>query len=348
MRAPSITNLHEWREYVRHDFDPPTWKTPAEYARLDIRERATYNKTRTDWLNEKHVIILPTVEAADRNLRDVVRRATPTVVSPRDTWYAVLTGDAATGKSTAATWLGRKYELRIRAETGREDDDTFAPVVYIELPGTLTEKTLMGQFLTFLGERAPSERTDVETRTDRVVETPRALGTSLVIIDDVHLIRPTSTTGRSSANTLTRFSRRVPAGFMYAGLNVQDTNLFAGDVGRQTKGRAKVTRFTTYGHGTAEQRETWLRIVLTVEADLCLHDHPARALAPLSEYLWNRTGGSVSTLVELVSTTAQNAIDDGTERVTRAGLEHVEVDAAAHEAEEDRNARPSGDGRRTR
>ena len=350
VKPPTISTLEQWRTYAAHEFVEPVLLSRAEYDQLSPSQRAAHNKIRTDWFAEPHVVVLPTVEAARRNVRDVIRRATANVVSPRDTWYAVLTGAPTTGKTTAATWLGRKYEQQVREATGRKDDPTFAPVVYVEMPGTVTEKNMMGKFLTFLGLPEPPARVTMEERTDRVVKALRDLDTSLVIIDDIHLVRGTSSSGRDSANTLTQFSRRVAAGFVYAGVDVQDTNLFAGPVGQQTKGRAKVTRFTNYGYSTDAQRETWLSLVLTVEADLCLflYDHPAQALAPLAEYLWNRTAGNISSLTELLRTAAADAVDDGTERVTRQGLELVTLDEAASEAEQDRHSRlgPSDGGGR--
>lgn len=164
--------------------------------------------------------------------------------------------------------------------------------------------------------------------TDRAVGLLRDAGTSLVIIDDIHNVEARSTTGRNSANHLSAFSRRVPAGFLYAGIRLDQDNLFSGAPGAQTRGRARMVTLTDY----ARTDPTWRRIVHAMEKGLPLLHHPAGTLRGLSDYLWDRTGGNISTLAELLREASLAAMADGTERVTEGLLDSTDVDVQAEQA----------------
>jgi hypothetical protein len=60
-----------------------------------------------------------------------------------------------------------------------------------------------------------------------------------------------------------------------------------------------------------------------------LHHHPAGTLAGLAEYLYQRTGGMIGSLSDLVRGAAILAIEDGTETISHDLLELVPLDYAA-------------------
>jgi hypothetical protein len=73
----------------------------------------------------------------------------------------------------------------------------------------------------------------------------------------------------------------------------------------------------------------WHALVATLEQALRLHRHTPGALAKLSTYLHQRTGGMIGSLSHLVRGGAIEAILTGTETLTKALLETVELDHAA-------------------
>jgi hypothetical protein len=63
---------------------------------------------------------------------------------------------------------------------------------------------------------------------------------------------------------------------VYAGLDVDETGLFAGIRGRQIAGRFTLIPARPFDYGTAEQKGTWRSLIAAMEASLRLHQHPAR------------------------------------------------------------------------
>ncbi|MFI9765074.1 hypothetical protein ACIHFB_44980 [Streptomyces sp. NPDC051963] len=84
-------------------------------------------------------------------------------------------------------------------------------------------------------------------------------------------------------------------------------------------------------------------MVATLEESLRLHAHRPGTLLKLSTYLHDRTGGMIRSLSHLVGEAALDALLDGSERITRASLERVDLD----ESTEQQNL-PRAHRRRTR
>ncbi len=64
----------------------------------------------------------------------------------------------------------------------------------------------------------------------------------------------------------------------------------------------------------------------TLEGALRLHAHRPDTLLKLSAYLHGRTAGMIGSLSHLIREAALDAILDGIEKITRAGLDAVELD----------------------
>ena len=122
---------------------------------------------------------------------------------------------------------------------------------------------------------------------------------------------------------------RLPATFIYAGVEVEAQGLFAGARGRQIAGRFTVVAAVPFAYGTAEQRASWHALVAAVESTLRLRDHVAGTLPEMAEQLYRRSRGMIGSLSQLVRGAAILAIDDGTEKITAELLDLVPVDYAA-------------------
>ena len=119
-------------------------------------------------------------------------------------------------------------------------------------------------------------------------------------------------------------NERIPATFVYAGIDVEREGLFSGTRGSQIAGR--FTLIPTLPFPLAAE---WQGLVATLEDALCLHRHQPGALAALHEYLHRRTGGMIGSLSHLIRGAAIEAILDGSEQVTRKLLDTIDVDHAA-------------------
>jgi hypothetical protein len=68
-----------------------------------------------------------------------------------------------------------------------------------------------------------------------------------------------------------------------------------------------------------------------MEQTLLLHRHKPGTLIEMAPYLHQRTGGMIGSLDQLIYEAANDAISDGTEKVTRKHLDAVILDTAAQE-----------------
>ena len=126
---------------------------------------------------------------------------------------------------------------------------------------------------------------------------------------------------------------RLPATFVYAGIDVEAQGLFAGVRGRQIAGRFTVIPAAAFAYGTGAQRGQWRALIAALESLLRLHRHRTGNLVRLDEYLYRRSGGMIGSLSQLVRGAAILAIEDGSEQVSKQLLDSVAVDYAAQRAD---------------
>jgi hypothetical protein len=147
---------------------------------------------------------------------------------------------------------------------------------------------------------------------------------SVVCVDELHNISLATKAGAEVSDTLKYFSERIPATFVYAGIDVERGGLFTGTRGRQIAGRFSLIPTSPFPR-TGE----WEGLVATLEHALRLHRHTPGTLSALASYLHQRTGGMIGSLSHLIRGAALDAILDGTEKVTRQLLDTVDLDHAA-------------------
>ncbi|GFG75833.1 hypothetical protein [Mycobacterium botniense] len=74
--------------------------------------------------------------------------------------------------------------------------------------------------------------------------------------------------GSEAASALKVFSERLNAAFLYAGIDLLQSVLFSGHMGRQIKGRMTVHEMRPYGSGSQAQRQAWEELVSGIESIL--------------------------------------------------------------------------------
>jgi len=161
-------------------------------------------------------------------------------------------------------------------------------------------------------------------------------------VDELHNLNLATRAGAEVSDQLKYFAERLPATFIYAGIDVESAGLFAGTRGRQIAGRFTVIPATPFAYGTGVQREQWRALIATMDSALRLHRHRPGSLAALAEYLYRRSGGMIGSLSQLIRGAAILAIEDGSEQITRDLLEAVPVDYAAERGATARTAAGRG------
>jgi len=302
---------------------PPRLLPAADFARLDGLEREFYNEARQDYHSALLLVATP-------DIKKIITTGSKLIVNNRGKQLGrrglLVSGASGTGKSTSITQLGKKFQIELERRspgvTGR------IPVVYIVCPADATPKMLATEMAIFLGLPI-AERDSPQLVAHTVAAVMRQVGTSLVLVDEIHRLYLSGKRGRDASDQLKYFFDTISATFVYAGLDLQETGMFDGVRGRQIAGRFIPASTGAFTHRTAESKRDWAKLVATMEQALRLHRHKPGTLIELAPYLHARTGGMIGSLDQLVHEAANDTIADGTETITKNHLDAVILDLAA-------------------
>lgn len=240
----------------------------------------------------------------------------------------VVSGPPNTGKTTTLMELGRIFELADRRKHPQTHDRL--PVAFVSVPPASTPKMLVSEFARFLGLPV-LQRMNQAAITDAVCTTLCELRTQLVLVDDVHLLDTRTRSGAETSDQIKHLGERIPATFVYAGVEVDDSPLLTGPRGQQLAGRFKLLRNDPLPYGTQDQRQVWNELVSSLENALRLQHHRAGTLARQSAYLHRRTAGVIGSLSHLIREAATVAILDGTQSIAKSLLDDIELDIRAQQ-----------------
>jgi AAA domain len=246
-----LTTKEGWRRFVDTEPSPPVLLDATALASLDAAQRAGYDEARIDY----HVG-LPLLNT--RVIRQVISTSRLMIQLNRHQVSArrgvVISGASGTGKTTALSQLGRAHELAARKR--HPADRHRLPVVYITVPPAATPRMVAVEFARFFGLPAPrsANLTDV---TNAVCATAARTSVDLVLVDEIHNISLATRTGAEVSDTLKYFAERLPATFVYAGLDVDETGLFAGSLPQLVRGAA----ILAIGDGTEQITRDLLDLV---------------------------------------------------------------------------------------
>jgi Bacterial TniB protein len=328
-----LTTKEGWRRFVDRQPAPPPLHAPATLAGMSARERDDYNQARRAYHADLPLANTPIIQKVIATARLLIQLNRHQVSARRG---VIVSGASGTGKTTALTQLGRTHELHTRK--CHPHDKHRLPVLYVTVPPAATARMLAVEFARFLGLHFTG-RANITDIVDAVCATAARTRVELVCVDELHNLNLATRTGAEVSDQLKYFAERLPATFVYAGIDVEAQGLFAGVRGRQIAGRFTVIPATAFGYGTTEQREQWRALIATMESTLRLHQHRTGSLVALDEYLYRRSGGMIGSLSQLIRGGAILAIEDGREQITHDLLELVPVDYAAERADTSRAAR---------
>lgn len=320
--------LTAWREFVARKNIEPEKKSRQQLNILTFEERTVYDESRFAWIGSDTVLDTKDLSAIESNVHIVRARLAAKRATAGRT--LALTGRAGVGKSTTAMLMGKRHEKIMRDKIHTVRDTDIAPVIYLVVPPGSTPKMLMAAVARWIGLIVPP-RWDAPTIMEHAVAVLRELKTSMVIVDEVHNLRTNNAAGADAASTLKSFSERLDAAIIYCGIDLLDSQLMTGEMGRQIRARTKVFDMRPYSYGTETARDEWADLVVGMENLLPLVDHTPGTLdtPEMCSYLWNRTGGSIGSLRNLLGDAAITAILNGTERINRKSLDSVILDQEA-------------------
>lgn len=317
-----LTTKEGWNRWVDRDRSAP--ELCGDWCELALPERADYDDTRLDYHSELIVVNTPAIQDITKTVRRLLILNRRQISARRG---LIVTGGAGTGKTTALTQLGLAHELRTRLRNPVRG--IRIPVVYITLPPAATARMVAVEFARFLGLPVTG-RANLTDITNSVCAVLCDVGCDLVLVDEIHNISLTTRAGAEVSDQLKYFSERIPATFVYAGIDVEHAGLFSGIRGRQIAGRFASISTHPFAYGSPAQREHWRALVVTLEQALRLHRHKTGTLARQGKYLYQRTNGMLGSLSHLIRGAAIDAILDGSEKITKAHLDAQRLDRAAN------------------
>lgn len=315
-RAPTTT-LQGWRSFISSIPPTITLADPEEREGMGPVERERYDEQRISYHSELVIVETSTVRSITNQGRVLMMLNQREISARRG---LVVSGPWASGKTTAIKLLGKTHELVIKRKYPDQDR---IPVVYITTPPKGSPRKLASEFANFLGlpQRPRQNVTDIA---DAVCQVLTNAKTDLVIVDEIHNLNLATSAGEDMSDHLKYFTEHMPATFVYAGINVENSGLFTGLRGRQISARSVLK--TT---GPFPYTEEWNALVATLETGLRLHHHEPGLLTSQAQYLHQRTGGSISSLSHLIRQAAIMAILTHTEKIDRPLLDETIIDHAA-------------------
>ena len=319
-RLPTST-LDGWRRFVHADPSAVQLLPADQLAALSAQQRDAYDEARIAHHAELVVVTTSTIQ----EITDEGRLLT--LLNQREIGARrglMVSGDAATGKTTAIKQLGRVHELRVRARHPHADR---IPIVYVTCPPKGSPRKLAMEFARFLGLPPIGPRQNVTDIADAVCRVLIDARTDLIVVDEIHNLNLETSAGEDLSDHLKYFTEHLPATFVYAGIDVERSGVFTGTRGRQLAGRCGLINTGPFPYG-----EEWRQLVAAMEATLRLHHHQPAALLAQAQYLHTRTGGMIGSLAHLIRAAAIRAILSGGEAVTQPLLDKIRIDHAAESA----------------
>jgi Bacterial TniB protein len=312
------TTLAGWRAFVADAPSIPVLLDQDALAGLTPAGRLTYDDLRLAHHARLLVVATPTIRQValeGRRLQYLNRHA------DAGRCGLILSGPARTGKTTCLMQLGKTIEVIHRQRHPQAGGHI--PVIYITVPPAATPKMIAFEFARFLGIPL-TRRSNITDVLEAVCGVCLNASTTLICVDEIHNLNLGTRHGAEASDTLKYFAERLPATFVYAGIDVERAGLLSGPRGEQIAGRFSMIRTGAFGRG-----EQWKGLIATLEDSLRLHAHRPGALVTLAAYLHDRSNGMIGSLLRLIRLAAIGAVLDGSEAITRTTLESIPVDIAS-------------------
>ncbi|WP_416972248.1 ATP-binding protein [Streptomyces sp. 4F14] len=244
--------------------------------------------------------------------------------------------DGCAGKTTLLLQIARAYQGILELE--RRPDDEWTPVVYINVPPrhehnldwSLPFADFFDMDHTINLDKRTYRSTDM---TEPVVHAMRESRTSLILIDGINRIHDNDLA--AAFDYFDCLQARLRVSIIYCGRGATDIV----NEGLHNRRRGERPRTSEQFRSTLPvmwirpipfsegDEEDWRSVLLRYDKNLRLYNHVpgAEALLEFEEELHERTGGYMDTLDQLLCQTAQQAIEDGTEAITKELLDDMLV-----------------------
>lgn len=342
-----------WHRFCNsRELEEPVPLSRQEWKSLSDKDRRSHVIQLRRWFAQIY-IDTDELKALARSLNHIVQNNEETPPGAKD--IAIITGPYLAGKSTfTKRWAKSKY-LEWTADSQRDargrpvwrpavgtENDRY-PVVWINLQPGAQKSALDSQFLHFVNLLGAFSAREMTNAVVRAVLRHRVRA---LIIDDVHLMKTDLKRGREVLDHVKHLNTELGeynASLILVGAELAGSTLA---VDPQIRGRLKLITFPRYSVNEIDGQRSWQRILRDLETRISPHLSSAKdgmLYRRLAGELWDRTGGSLGSLKELVTKATLEAIDDGSHKILHRHIDGVILNASA---EDRKNVRKSSQGPR--
>jgi len=336
--AASLTTKGGWRAFVDTPPCPrPEVLTAAQLGALGPDARWEYDESRMVWHANFGTIVTPQLQAArmELELRVAANRQRGDQVRPA----TALDGLPGVGKTTIADAFCADYDRAARRRMGERtpDGDEHWPVLRIGLTSNTTLRSLNYGICDFYG-RPGIKSANADQLGRWAIELVIATRTSVALIDEVHFIDVRAKDGVRANNHLKYLANVLPVTFIFTGVGLTERRYInegltgTSAVLAQTARRWTTIRVEPFRYVTDIDRADWATLLCTVEEQLLLTRAVTGMLTGQAGYLFERTGGYIGSLVNLVRLGCAKAMLTGVEALPTDLLDTIRVDDAAEGA----------------
>lgn len=295
---------------------PEEMPTPRQYKNMGESAKSSFNRRRRQHLSDLVVVQTPALtKIQDAALFTLIANEEEALGSKVG---IAISGPATMGKSTLTRDFARKLTLEQRGgvpwfQTGPILAEHH-PVVIVTVPGKVTPKAISQRICHFLAipYRASTTENELNVRISQHFAHCRV---KLVIIDECQKIKGATTAGQEASEHLKDLADMSGATFMYVGVDLENSGLF-GSRAEHTSGRFSIHRLEPFANDMV-----WRTVLAAFDNAIRLVEHRSGVLQnEFADVIWERTGGRMGPLAQLIKLASIRAIHNGTEAITTDNL----------------------------
>jgi hypothetical protein len=295
---------------------------------LSAHHRAAYDSRRISYLSGDILVNTPQLQQVNRSFEKLL--LLNSARSNIGNNGLMVTGAGNAGKTTASIALMRWVYAHYARQVPHMKELGHIPVAYVEVPAGSNAKRLVSAFARFFGLTVAPRDTQDHIQ-EQVIGAMNRANTQLVVIDELHNLTAHNRGIIESVDQLKILSNRVSSTFVYSGVGLNDEMLITQARGRQVAGRFTMIELAPFNLSDPEHRAAWAGIINDFERQLPLADQVRGTLVKQASLLYERSGGSLGSLKNLITGAAIDAIlNEGlNEQVTADLINAQAVDMAA-------------------
>lgn len=305
-----------WRAYTQRTITPPVLSAC-------VPKDASEDPVRLQYHAAMRTVQTPVLHKAVTAARRLWLASSPRSEGPL---HLAVDGPGETGMTTVLRQIGRVFEGIIDAQL--PPDPHRVPVIHINTPLAPSSKLdwsiPFADFLGFPHTKDPESGQRSTDMTGPICHVIKTRGIRLVLVDGIDRLENSEI--KTAFDYFGYLACEYQVSFVYCGVGAREI-AGAGRRGRRAGAPGGgaggiptlVVNPLTY---CSEDYDTWHEVITSFDQDLRLYRHSPGALLELAAHLHQRSGGYMKPLSYLICQAAQEAIETGTEAISKELIDH--------------------------